>query len=183
MTASRLHAQLTAAAERLGWPGVLGLGLLAFAAGFYVSTVRPAQQDALQRGAEALRLEQRRAREPKQAAPLNARQQLGKFYGFFPPSNHASEPLGRIFGVAKEHSLRLEEGEYRVLRPDADGLARYQLRFPVRGSYPQVRRFVAAALGNVPNLALDSIKFERKKVDESVVNAKVTFVMYLGRAR
>jgi hypothetical protein len=183
MTAGRLSAQLSAAAERLGWPGVLGLGLLAFAAGFYFSSVRPAQQGALERRAEALRLEQRREREPKEAAPLSARQQLGKFYGFFPSADHASAPLGRIFGVAEQHALQLREGEYRVMRSGTDGLARYQLRFPVRGSYPQLRRFVAAALGEVPNLALDSIQFERKKVGESVANAKVTFVMYLGRER
>jgi hypothetical protein len=52
--------------------------------------------------------------------------------------------------------------------------------FPLRGTYPQVRRFVAAALARVPHLALDTIQFERSKVGEAVVNAKVTFVLYLG---
>jgi len=90
-------------------------------------------------------------------------------------------PLGKIFTVARRQRLGLEQGEYRILRESASGLTRYQLTFPLKGTYPQVRRFVAAALAEVPNLLLDSVQFERRKIGESVVNARVKFVMYLGK--
>ena len=176
----KLHANLALAAERLGWPGVVGLGLLAFVAGFYFSTVRPAQIRVAQLNGEAHRLARERAR-PVDDAPASTREQLDAFYRFFPPSDQTSVPLGKIFAVARKQRLGLVQGEYRILRESASGLTRYQLTFPLKGTYPQVRRFVAAALAEVPNLLLDSVQFERRKIGESVVNARVKFVMYLGR--
>jgi type II secretory pathway component PulM len=176
---TRLHARALLAAERLGWPGVVGLGLAAFAAGFYLSTVQPGQARVQQLRTEMSRLESRSV-SAADDAPATAREQLDAFYGFFPPAGHTAEPLGRIFSVARKQGLSLERGEYRTLRESTGGLVQFQLMFPLRGTYPQVRRFVAAALARVPHLALDTIQFERSKVGEAVVNAKVTFVLYLG---
>jgi len=176
-----LHERLVRLTERLGWPGVVGLGLVAFAGGLYLSAVQPGQARLQQLRAEISRLEDRSAPAVSDA-PATRRDRLDAFYGFFPPAGHTAEPLGRIFAVASKQGLALEQGEYRLLRQSAAGLDQFQLTFPLKGTYPQVRRFVAAARAAVPNLSLDSIQFERGKVGDTVVNAKVTFVMYVGRA-
>ena len=39
----RLNATVARGVERLGWPGILGLGLFAFMVSFYFSTFLPEQ--------------------------------------------------------------------------------------------------------------------------------------------
>jgi len=178
---TRLHEKLVFASERLGWPGVVGLGLVAFAGGLYVSTVQPGLERVQQLQSEVSRLEGRSV-SAAEDAPVTRRERLDAFYEFFPPAGRTSESLGKIFRAASEQGLSLEKGEYRILRDSTAGLGQFQLTFPLRGTYPQVRRFVAAARRAVPNLSLDSIEFERSKVGDAVVNVKVTFVMYVGGA-
>jgi len=178
----RLHGNLTLAAQSLGWPGVVGLGLLAFAAGFYFSTLRPAQLRLEQLRRESLELEQL----PLRAAveePTSNRERLEAFYAFLPPAARTADLLGKVFAAAEKQGLSLEQGDYRVQRDNVGGITHYQVMLPLRGTYPQVRKFVAAALAQVPNLSLDSIQFERQTVGDSTVEAKVKFVMYLGRER
>jgi len=38
---------------------------------------------------------------------------------------------------------------------------RYQVVLPVKGSYPQVKRFLAQAMHDTPGLALDAISMQR----------------------
>jgi hypothetical protein len=176
----RLHAMIVYGADSLGWPGILGLGLLAFIAGFYFSTFRPEQMRLEDLRSEVSKMEEKRARAAGEE-PKTPSDKLNAFYGFFPPSDRIAGLLGKIFGAADKQALKLEQGEYRAVRDNVGRLTRYQVILPVKGTYPQVRKFVVGALAEVPNLSLDSIQFERQKVGDSMVEAKVKLVMYLGQ--
>ena len=86
-----------------------------------------------------------------------------------------------MFRAAKRQSLALERGEYRVSRPPGSSMLHYQLSFPVRGSYPQMRRFIDATLAQTPALSLESVHFERQKIGEPLLDAKITLAVHLGR--
>ena len=175
----RLHAVIVYGAESLGRSGILGLGLLAFVAGFYFSAFRPEQMRLEELRSHVSKLEETRraaAEEPKSSSD-----KLNAFYGFLPPSNHIADLLEKIYGAAEGQKLKLEQGEYRALRSNVSRLTDYQVILPIKGTYPQVRKFVATALAEVPNLSLDSIQFERQKVGNSTVDAKVKLVLYLGQ--
>jgi hypothetical protein len=159
----------------------VGVGLLVLAGAFYFSTLRPEktrlaglQQEAAQTRQQAGRAEAEGPRTPAE--------KIAAFYAFFPPPERLPDALEKIFGAAAPQSLVLEHGEYRVVKDSSDRLLQYQVTFPVKGTYPQIRKFVAAALAEVPALALDSVQFERKKVGDAAVDAKVKFVVYLGQA-
>lgn len=176
----RLHATIVYGAERLGWPGIVGLGLLAFIAAFYFSTFRSEQIRLGELRSQVSKLEDRRTRAASEE-PKTLSDQLNAFYGFFPPSGRIADLLGKIYAAADKQALNLEQGEYRAVRDNVGRLAHYQIILPVKGTYSQVRKFVATALTEVPNLSLDSIQFERQKVGDSAVEAKVKLVMYLGQ--
>jgi len=176
----RLHATIVHGAENLGWPGILGLGLLTFIAAFYFSAFRPEQVRLEELRTEVAKLAESRARTDSEE-PKTPSDKLDAFYKFLPPSNRISDLLGKIYGAADRQGLKLEQGEYRAGRGNVNGLTHYQVMLPVKGTYPQVRKFVAAALAEVPNLALDSIQFERQKIGDSIVDAKVKMVLYLGQ--
>ena len=175
----QIHALIVRGVQSLGWPGVVGLGLLAFVGGFYFSTLRPEQMRLEDLRQEVAKTGERGTRSDHDLkTPID---KLTAFYGFFPPSNHLPDLLEKIYGVAEKQGLTLEQGEYRAVRDNLGRLTHYQIILPVKGSYPQVRKFVAAALANVPTVSLDSIQFERQKVGDTVVDAKVKLVLYLGQ--
>ena len=163
----------------LGWPGMLGLALLACSGAFYVSTLAPQQLRIADLHQESLQLRQR-AKSAANDLPQSPAEKLAAFYAYFPPSKNLPDLLQRIFDAAKQQSLVLEHGEYRALKDSAGNLMRYQFTLPVRGSYPQIRKFVDGALGGVPALALDSIQFERRKIGDASVDAKLKLVVFLG---
>jgi hypothetical protein len=176
----RLHAMIVYGAESLGRSGVLGLGLLAFIVGFYFSAFRPEQMRLEELRTQVSQLEDIRSRAAREE-PKTPSDKLNAFYGSLPPSNHIADLLRKVYGAADQQALKLEQGEYRAVRGSVSRLTDYQLILPVKGTYPQVRKFVAAALTEVPNLSLDSIQFERQKVGDSTVDAKVKLVLYLGQ--
>jgi hypothetical protein len=163
-----------------GAPGLIAAGLLVFVAAFYFSSLRPEQARLadLHRQVEAM---QRGAAQGAEQPKRSVSETLGEFYGSFPPSARLPDLLEKIFAAAERQQLRLDQGEYRVSRDNAGALMQFQMLFPVKGAYPQIRKFVADALADVPTLSLDSIQFERQKVGDAAVEAKVKLVVYLGR--
>lgn len=173
---------LRRALRRLGTPGVVGIGVLVAAASMYFSAHVPlqAQVDALR--AELARTEAQEAA-GRGAPRLAADGGLAEFYRFFATGIDAEEWLARLFGLARAHRLELPQGAYRYNRVSAERLARYEVTLPVTGQYPQIRRFIAAALNEIPVASLDRIAFERKRAAETQVEASIRFTLYLDERR
>jgi Tfp pilus assembly protein PilO len=176
----RLDGLFAPAAGGIGWPGMAGLALAVAAAAFYVATLLP-QQARLQELREQGRQQRQAAQRPQVEAPMAPAQKLAAFYGLFPAHETLPDLLETIYGAAKKQALVLEQGEYRPVKDALGDLVRYQVTLPVRGTYPQIRKFVDGALTGVRTLSLESIQFERQKVGDPTVEAKVRFVVYLGR--
>ena len=85
-----------------------------------------------------------------------------------------------IVEFARAHGLALRQGEYRLVQDRDAKLRRYQVVFPVQGSYPAVRRFVGAVLDTIPVAALDQVSFERKRIDDNQVDAQVRLTLFLA---
>lgn len=170
------------AAASLGWPGMLGLGLLLLACGFYYSTLRSEQSrlDGLHQQIAKQR-EQRAAPAEGAGGPTTPADKLAAFYGFFPRPGDLPDLLAKVFAAAKAQGLQLEHGEYRVLTDNVGGLTQFQITLPLRGTYPQIRKFVDGAMAVVPTLSLESIQFDRQKVGDPAVDANVKLAVYLGK--
>src|SRR5690606_26120732 len=83
------------------------------------------------------------------------RSQLSTFYSFFPSTSELPDLLSRMQRAARDNGLTLERGEYRLIRDAGFALSRYQITYPLRGSYAQVRGFVKDVLDAVPAAALE----------------------------
>lgn len=176
MNLVKLDYGLRAAVHRLGRVGGLGLALLAGAAAFYFSAVRPAQD-------ELAALELRRSQVEKHGRPLApavvTTQQIDRFIGFFPGFESTPGWLRTVYAVAEREQLELRQGSYKLSEDPALGLAYYRILLPIRGGYPQIRRFIAGVLDEVPALALEGIVFQREKVGDGTVEAKVALTLHL----
>jgi Tfp pilus assembly protein PilO len=170
-----VSARLNEWLERLGAAGVVALGLLCFDAALFFSGVLPARERAL---AAESRLRAGAARLPatRSGAP---RDPLARLLAVFPPQAAIPDELERLFRIAGEQQLQLLQGDYR-LEQQAELLKVYRISLPLKGSYAQVRAFVAAALNAMPYLSLDSIRFERQRVGDASVETRVKFSLFLS---
>lgn len=163
------------ALRRLGAPGIAGIGVLAACAAMFVSAQLPLQSRlAAERAALAVAEEQARG-----GAPLTPEAGLAAWYRFFATGAGAEQQLERLFALARANQLQLLQGAYRYQRAPGERLARYEVALPVRGSYAQIRRFLAAALNEIPVASLDRIAFERKRAADSLVEANIRFTLFL----
>jgi Tfp pilus assembly protein PilO len=170
-----MKQRLLAFLERLRGAGVLGLGVLCACIAFYFSAVAPTQQRLA-----ALRMAQEQVRAAPGASPSAADRalELDRFYAQFPPLPELGEQLERIHRLARASGVDLTKGEYRLERANV-GLWPYRMTLPVRGSYAQMRDFVAAVLKEMPAVSVDALRFERKKASETRLEAQLRFTLYL----
>jgi Tfp pilus assembly protein PilO len=106
--------------------------------------------------------------------------QLENFYAFFPRVESLPDWLGHIHTAAARNGLVLESGEYRLVRPRDARLVRYQVMLPVRGTYPQLRGFVAEVLEQVPAAGLEDLVIKRDAIGNPELDVRLKFVIHLA---
>jgi len=164
-------------------PALVALALLVFDAGFYVSRLEPARarssattQDLVQRRAEA-------ATKPAAPAPgANPRMELARFYSMLAPAHGMQDVLDRLHKAATEAGLAVQQAEYR---PGSDGgrLLRHEVVLPLRGRYPEIRRFLSQVTREIPGLALDSVSLQRANIGAETAEAQVRMTLFAEAGR
>jgi len=164
--------------ERLGLPGVAGLGLLAFCAIFYFANEIPLREEvqALQHEAVAL---QARSRPTPEQVRQQPNRQLEAFYESFPAVKAAPDSLRLLNQTALEQGVTLEQGEYHMVRNGADKLVRYEISLPVKADYLHLRKFISRLLADMPHATLDSVDFQRQKISDTMLDAQVKLTLFL----
>lgn len=161
--------------RRLGRPGALGALLLVGAAAWQLAVVQPraaALAAQLARNADAARVAQAEQAAAAEAAGVRAQPALA-----LSPAVAAS--LRRVFEAAEAAGVALPQGDYRLTEIRDAHLQRYQLSLPVRGDYPGIRRFLAAALNAEPALALAGLQLRRSRIESDTVEGLLNFTLYL----
>ena len=168
--------RLRAFVEKLGPLGGLGVALLFGCAVFFFTAVAPVEDElaSLQEQRVAEDLARRAGRRTVDSAS-----QLNEFMAFFPTGDTTSHWLGLVYEAASKEGLELAQGTYKVRGESGVGLSAYQVTLPVRGGYPQIRRFVGRVLTDVPAASLESIAFQRERSADGAVDAKVVFTLHL----
>ena len=111
-------------------------------------------------------------------APTRDRaEDLQRFYGLFPPVSRLPDELERVYGLARDAKLEIRQGEYR-LESRGSGLVSYRVTLPIRGTYPQVRQFIGAALKDMSIASVDTLRFERKRVGEAELDGQVRLTIH-----
>ncbi len=170
--ATQLGPQLQYQIMRLGPAGQVGLAGLVAALVFATSTLLPARL-----ALDALSASIVRAQHP--SAVLGADQAAPRLVESLPTRNQIPAVIGLIYAQAKEAGVPLDTGHYVFSPPKASTLARYDVDFPVKASYPDIRKFINHTLSAVPAAALAKLHVERKTVGDPVVSADIGFVVFV----
>lgn len=145
----------------------------------YVAAIRPerARLEAALRQASALRLAH-----PPPVAPAAPAAELARFYARFPSQAVFPDRLEQLLKTAAGHALNVNDGEYTVTHETTGKLVRYQIALPLRGTYPQVRSFLAALADEAPGVTLENARFERHDVGDPALDVRLRLVLFLARA-
>lgn len=170
---------------RLGWPGVLGGYALALVLVADAAFVLPAgdRADAARRTVASLqhRLDALGGPGAKDR-PLSLEEQLTVFYGNFPSEQNLGGQIGKLAGIAARHGLALQQVDYKSERDTAGKLTHFQVNLPLRAPYPVLRQFLSALHAEMPMVAVEQVQFERQKIGDGTVDARLRLVLYLGAA-
>jgi hypothetical protein len=170
--------------RRMDWPGMLAIGIFAISTALYFSAIRPEQARLDSARQSAVTLNEQLALDSKSlnGTTLSTEDQLAVFYDKFPAEGNSSQWLGKLVALATNRGLSLNDGEYKATRDRVGKLVRYQMTFPVKGPYPKIRQFLTDLPEALPVVALENVQFERQKVADPDVEAKIKLVLYLEQA-
>jgi len=160
--------------------GVIGIGLAVFATAAYFSAVQPAREQLAQLQTKAARQKSSGPQEGVRAAAMRGAEQLEQFNRSFPAPADTPALMLKLHEIAAQNSIALDTGEYRLTRDREGGLSRYQVTLPLRGTYWQVRLFLAQVLDEMPASALEEISIKRDSVGARGVETRVRIAFYLG---
>ncbi|HZF23057.1 MAG TPA: GspMb/PilO family protein [Burkholderiales bacterium] len=178
----RIRWRLQRALHAMGWAAIGGVALAILAAGFVASNLMPLQADVTALRDRVQRLELRAGNQARIVEVGRPDAGMTAFYEQLPAAEQAPEVVRRLHSYARDAGLVLERGEYRPL-PDPSGkLMRYQVVVPVKGSYPQVKRFLTQAMHDTPGLALDAISMQRGQGGSPALEVQLRFTVFMRSA-
>ena len=169
---------LRAVARVLGPYGIAGMAILLMSAAFYLTVVKPAERELTAQQEASRRLKSRTS----QPVSVDSRgDDLRRFYALFTTTEKIAPETQKLWVIANEYKIDLQQGEYR-LESSGAGLTRYRITLPVRASYAQIRQFIAFILREIPTMSIDGLRFERKKINETQLDAQIKLTLYLRPA-
>jgi len=168
----------------VGRSGVLAIGILVVFPPFYFSAIAPAQErlDAARTSTLSLREQILHAGKSLDGSWRTPAEQLAEFYRIFPDERESPQWLEKLAVLAEKNGLSLNEGEYKPMRDKVGRLIRFQIMLPLKGEYPQIRRFLAALPAEAPIIALENVQFSRQNIADSTVEARIRLVLYMEQA-
>lgn len=178
-TLARLLVQIRWQASRLTLIGKIGLGLLMLSLVFLFAAVLPQNEELHKLTEKAASLQQQTRRESAESVRLDDNQALQVFYDFFPNIDSSPYWIKELDRVAKKRGVELSGSEYRLIQEQESKLARYEMVLPIRGSYPQIRAFIADALEAVPAIALVDVIIKREDIKSGKLDVRLSMNLYL----
>ncbi|MDX8385064.1 MAG: hypothetical protein R8M11_00945 [Gallionella sp.] len=175
-----MRARIRAGVQKLGWMGMVGIGVFAMCGAFYFSALMPSEKK-LQTLHDTIFLIEKSADQSggRTEIKLTQVEQLAVFYKSFPTKSSIPESLQKIYKAAAAERLKLDQANYKSIQRSSEKMSRYQITLPIKGRYSSVHKFLVRVLKDVPNASLDQVLFERRKIGDSFVNASVVFVLHL----
>jgi Tfp pilus assembly protein PilO len=164
-------------AKKLGILGIVGIALIAFSIASYFLLVVPKNSRIVALAADIQRVKA----EPQILVKEDTETvRMQKFYAFFPKQKSSPDLLEKIYASARDESLQLKQGKYNYTVDKTGKLGEYQVILPVKGTYPEIRKFVAKVLNELPSAALDDISFKREAISNAELDARIKFTIYMG---
>jgi Tfp pilus assembly protein PilO len=170
--------------QNAGWPGLCGVMAVVLVLGYAVFSLVPDWQslDTLRQNSQKAHEFLEKVANGTATLPVVPQQQLDEFHRALPTQLDATTAIDHIYAMAAKQQITLSRGEYSLGVDPKTQLARYQILLPVKGSYPQLRRFLHALLNELPAVVVEDVDFQRKGIAETELTGRIRMTLYLSRS-
>lgn len=165
-----LRARFMYALSRAGWAGVAGVGLLAFALAVHFGALAPLLAEQARLETERGELAQRLSQGVQVESP---REQLERFDASLLTRARMPAVLAELARAAGRNALVLARVESRESQPLGAGYGRQEYLFPLRGSYPSLRQWLAEVQRVSPAVLVEDVVLRREDIARGDVEATV----------
>jgi hypothetical protein len=162
----------------LGYPGLVGLGLLVPA--LALAAWLPHLQQDTGSVTASLANQARAAAQRLQASPRapSDGEITREFVASFPLLEQNAADLETILTAARLHQVMLLKGEYQLkAEPNAPFMA-YTATFPIHSDYATVKDFSADVLTALPHVSMDELRMTRDAAGSTSLDAVVRFTFF-----
>lgn len=156
--------------EKLGMPGVAGIGLLLFCLPFYFGNIAPLRNELTSLENEKAQLAATAAALADAAHGADSARGAGAGKGL-PHLTAAPELLMQLNSLAEKHGLVVERTSYQF--KGKDGSPRLEISMPLKASYPSLRAYLRDALALTTSASLDELTLQRSQASDPAVDAQV----------
>jgi hypothetical protein len=163
---------------RLGREGAAAMLLALAAAGLVPLSILPSMK-AIEAARQQLRTARPVVRMPAAPRPGDA---LATLQVALDSERRFPDRLAALIQHAADQGLQINDGAYAVTREAHGRIVCYQVNLPLRGNYPQLRRFVDAVLRDERAVALQDVQFKRAKVGDPLLEAAIRLDYFMGPA-
>jgi hypothetical protein len=173
----RILAWLHYLAARLAWPGIIGLALAIAALGVDVAAIA-----RVQRQNDGLRDEVGRLGKQSAAAARLLTAADARSLERLPGGSDLAPLVAAVHASARQRNIVLEQGEYVWQDGNAGRGTSYRMSFPARGTYPELRGWIADMLARHPQLQLEQFDVRRESIVSHVVDARVRLKLRMEKS-
>lgn len=113
------------------------------------------------------------------STPIDDNQLLLSFYTGLGEKNYPEQQVRTLIAVAGENGLMLNQAEYKSAYDKSGFFHTFQIIFPVKGTYPAIRRFISQSLSAIPFASVDEMQFKRDSIMSANMEARLRFTLYL----
>lgn len=162
--------------RQMGWPGALGAVLLIGAAWVQLIALPQLQMDSqrLQREKRAL------------MAGLAQTQSTQSDVESVPPPIaerwQIDAALQTIYASAKQHGIRLAQGEYRLQAEAGTSYLRYHMTFPAQAGYVALRKWLQQVTLQQAGLSVELLELKRKDITSDQLEAQIGLVLLVKQS-
>ena len=148
---------------------------------FYFGSLVPLQKHEAALLDDALRHRQSKSDAAhSKPAPHVLASDMATFYKTLPRTTDASRMLRHMHEIADEAGTWIDQAEYRPVRDNDAKLVLYQITLPAKGTYPELRQFLARAIRDLPGLAVEGVSFQRQRVGEAELEAQIKLTLFMS---
>lgn len=166
--------------ERLGMPGIAGIGLLLFCLPFYFGNVAPAQTELANLENERAQLAATAAGRAAAAHGAAGARETGSAQPL-PPLADAPEVLKQLNSLAEKYGVVVERASYQM--KGKDGQRQLEIGLPLKfGSYPTLRAYLREALALTASASLEELSVQRQQASDAGVEVQLRLSYSFGGA-
>ena len=166
-----LRERTIRAVRRSGWPGAVGLGLIAFALAFSISATE------LQDAREAELVAERGRLMTVAASPVGGRNsdraRLDDFYARFAKGSELSAVLADIHLAAQRRGLLPVRADYRSAVVTGTPLVRISATLPIEGRFEALYAWLGEVTRDHPGVSIDQMSLKRETTQATTLSADV----------